>query len=57
MTKKMLLLLVMTALLLPSCFNDIEEVPLEVPEENLQPPLGISTITGNRQVVLSWFGR
>ena len=54
MTKKMLLLLVMTALLLPSCFNDIEEVPLEVPEENLQPPLGISTITGNRQVVLSW---
>ena len=54
MTKKMLYILIAAAVLLPSCLDDIEEVPLVIEDENLQAPVSIRTITGDGQIVLSW---
>lgn len=54
MTKKMLYILIAAAVLLPSCLNDIEEVPLVVEDEDLQAPVNIRTITGDGQIALSW---
>ncbi len=54
MTKKMLFILLIAAVLLPSCLDDIEEVPLEIEDEGLQAPVNIRTITGDGQIALSW---
>lgn len=54
MTKMMLYMLIIAAVMLPSCLQDIEEVPLVVEDEDLQAPSGIRTITGDGQIALSW---
>lgn len=54
MTKKLFCILIVAAVLLPSCLDDIEEVPLVIEDEDLQPPISIRTITGDGQIVLSW---
>ena len=38
MKKTMLCVMVAAAIVLPSCFDDIEEVPLAIEEEDLQAP-------------------
>jgi hypothetical protein len=55
---KRMTLMVMMALVaasLPSCLEDIEETPLMVEEENLQAPAGIRTVTGDGQIIVSWY--
>ena len=53
MSRKMLYMLLLAAVLLPSCLDDIEEVPLEV-EDDLMAPVSISTVIGDGQIALSW---
>ncbi len=54
MKKSMLCIMVAAAVILPSCFDDIEEVPLIIEEEDLRAPVSIRTIMGDSQIILSW---
>ncbi len=54
MTKKLLYMLIIAAVMMPSCLEDIEEVPLVIEDEDLQAPSGIRTVTGDGQIALSW---
>lgn len=54
MKKTMFLIMIAAAIVLPSCFDDIEEVPLVVDDEDLQAPVSIRTIMGDGQIILSW---
>jgi fibronectin type 3 domain-containing protein len=54
MKKKMICVMVAAAIVLPSCFDDIEEVPLVIEEEDLRAPVSIRTIIGDGQIILSW---
>lgn len=54
MKKKIFLIMIAAAVVFPSCFDDIEEVPLTTDQEDLQAPVSIRTIMGDGQIILSW---
>lgn len=54
MTKKMLYILILAAVALPSCLEDIEEAPLVIEDAGLRAPVTIRTVTGDSQIALSW---